>query len=58
MVLRAEVVRERTTAPGPVTPGLTVRLTLRLVADGPPAAPVEVLMSTGHGPVVIGVRRA
>jgi tetratricopeptide (TPR) repeat protein len=35
--VHAEVVTEATTAPGPVTPGLTVRLTLRLVADGPTA---------------------
>ena len=42
--VRAEVVMERTTAAGPVAPGLTVRLTLRLVADGPTSAPVEVVM--------------
>jgi Ca-activated chloride channel homolog len=57
-MVRAEIVKERTTAPGPVTPGLTVRLTLRLVADGSAAPPVEVVMATGHGPVMISVHRA
>ena len=57
-MVRAEVVKERTTAAGPVAPGLTVRLTLRLVADGPTAPPAEVVMTTRHGPIVIGVLRA
>ena len=54
----AEVVRDRTTGAGPVTPGLTVRLTLRVADDNPAAAPVEVTMPTRHGPLTIHVRRA
>ena len=54
----AEVIHDRTTAAGPVTPGLTVRLTLRLADDNPAAGPVEVMMPTRHGPLTVRVRRA
>jgi hypothetical protein len=54
----AEVVRDRTTGAGPVTPGLTVRLTLRVADDNPAAAPVEVMMPTTRWPLTIHVRRA
>ncbi len=56
--VHAEVVAERTTAAGPAAPGLTMRLTLRLVADPPGAPPVMVVMATKHGPVLINVLRA
>lgn len=56
--VRAEIVAERTTAPGLVAAGLTVRLSLRLIADGPLEAPDRVALTTKDGPVMIIVRRA
>src|SRR5262249_38772867 len=54
----AEVIVDQTTAAGLVTPGLTVRLTLRVADDNPAAAPVEIMMPTRHGPLTLRVRRA
>ena len=54
----AEVIADRTTTGGLITPGLTVRLTLRLADDNPASAPVEVIMPTSHGPLRMRVRRA
>jgi Ca-activated chloride channel homolog len=54
----AEIIADRTTTAGLVTPGLTVRLTLRVADDNAAAAPVEVMMPTQHGPLTIRVRRA
>jgi hypothetical protein len=54
----AEIIADRTTTAGLVTPGLTVRLTLRVADDNAAAAPVEVMIPTQHGPLTIRVRRA
>ena len=54
----AEVIADRTATAGLVTPGLTLRLTLRVGDDNPAAAPVEVMMTTRHGALTIRVRRA
>ena len=55
--VRADIVAERTTAPGRVAAGLTVRLCLRLVADGPAGAPDRVVLITRSGPLHVIVRR-
>src|SRR5262245_34664311 len=54
----AESITDRTTTAGLVTPGLIVRLTLRVADDIPAAAPVEVMMPTRHGPLTMRVSRA
>jgi hypothetical protein len=56
--IHAEIVRERTTAQGRLARGLTVRLGLRLVADGPDGVPETVTLGGEHGLMVIRVRRA
>lgn len=56
--VRAEIIAERTTAPGLVAVGLVLRLSLRLITDGPVGAPERVLVRTKHGPVMIKVIRA
>jgi len=54
----AEIIADRTTTAGLVTPGLIVRLTLRVADDNPAAAPVEVMMATSRGPLTMRVSRA
>jgi Ca-activated chloride channel homolog len=56
--VRADIIVERTTAPGLVASGLVLRLSLRLITDGPVGAPERVLVRTKHGPVMIKVIRA
>lgn len=51
----AQVVADRATTPGPVAAGLTVRLALRLEADGPAAPPARLGLMLGGRPVMIDV---
>jgi hypothetical protein len=54
----AEIVAERTTAPGRVAAGLVARLGVRLTADGPAGAPERLGVRIGGRVLMIGLVRA
>jgi Ca-activated chloride channel homolog len=57
-IVRAEIVAERTTSAGAIASGLTVRLGLRLVADGPAGLPERVGVKIRNGWLMLRVLRA
>jgi len=55
--VRAEIVTDRTTSPGAIAPGLTVRLGVRLVADAPADLPEQVLLLSKGRLVTVTIGR-
>jgi len=55
--VRAEIVADRTTSPGAIVPGLTVRLGVRLVADAPADLPEQVLLLSKGQLVTVTIGR-
>jgi Ca-activated chloride channel family protein len=53
-----EIVEQRTTAPGPVSPGVTVRLTVRTTTGWPSGPPKGLVMRLSGGPEVVVAIRA
>ena len=56
--LTAVVVGPQTTGKGPVEPGVTVRLTVRLDMDGPEGPPSQLVVRSGDQILTITVGRA